>query len=124
MTTVPPIELRSSDGSLILTLDEKGVGGWCQVHLVSSGVSRPLGAETMKYIASHLVSFLKETESTRGLRWVLNLSELHASAYGEHVQGETILHFQDANGKMFARLALTLAERKQWMETLSQYTGE
>ena len=118
-----PIVLSSSSGTLTVTLDDKGVGGWCQVHLVESGESRALGAEMLKYVASSLVSFLRDAEARPQLRSVLGLSELHTSAYGEHVAGEVVLHLQDANGKMFAKLVLTPAERARWMQALSQYTG-
>jgi hypothetical protein len=114
--------LSSSSGDLTVTFDEQGVGGWCQVHLLVSGVSEPLGAERLKYIVTHLSSFLAGT--TPGLRWVLSLSERHTSAYGEHVgEGEAILHLQDADAKVFAKLVLTRAEKKQWMEILSQHAG-
>lgn len=116
-----PIKLSSSSGSLTLALDEKGVGGWCQVHLLVSGASRPLGAETLKYIAAHLASFLADTSP--GQRWVLSLSELHTSAYGEHVAGEAIIHFQDADAKMFAKLVLTPAEKSQWLQEMLKHAA-
>lgn len=118
-----PIMLTSSTGSLTLTIDEEGLGGWCQVHLLVSGVSRPLGAETLRYIASSLVSFLGEPRLKPGLRSVLGLSELHTSAYGEHLAEEVILHLQDADGTMFAKLVLAPAERSQWLQELSPYTS-
>ena len=121
VTAATPIVLSSSSGSLTLTLDEKGFGAWCQVHLLVSGVSRPLGAERLEYIAGHLVSFLADT--TPSLRWVFSLSELHCSAYGEHLAGEAILHIQDAYAKWFAKLVLTPAEKSQWMQELLQHTG-
>ncbi len=113
-----PIELSSSSGSLTLTVDEKGIGGWCQVHLLLSGASRPLGAERLKYIAAHLASFLADT--SRGQRWVLSLSELHTSAYGEHIAGGAIIHLQDADARMFATIELTTAEKSQWLQELSR----
>ncbi len=45
-----------------------------------------------------------------------------AIQYGEHVAGETILHFQDAHAVTFAELTLTAAERDHWMQELSQHT--
>lgn len=119
VTNPTPLVLRSSSGNLILSLDEKGVGGWCQVHLEMPGIRRPLGAERLRYVATHLASFLAESSSTQ--RWVFSLSELHTSAYGEHVDGEAIIHLQDADAKMFAKLVLTPTERTEWIETLSQY---
>lgn len=123
VTAAPLVVLSSSNGSLTLTPDEKGLGAWCQVHLFVSGVSRPLGAERLKYIARSLVSFLEEPETRIGLRSVLGLSELHTCAYGEHVGGTVVLHLQDADAKMFAKLVLTPAEKSQWLETLSQHAG-
>lgn len=121
VTAAAPIVLRSSSGSLTLALYEKGVGGWCQVHLLMTDICRPLGAERLQYIATHLTSFL--SDATPGQRWVLSLSELHTSAYGEHVAGEAIIHLQDADGKMFAKLTLTTEEKKHWMQALMQHTG-
>jgi hypothetical protein len=118
-----PIVLSSSaGGNLTLTLDPKGLGGWCQVHLVVSDVDRPLGAERLKYVAASLASFLRESK-TSGIRSVFGLSELHTSAYGEQVGEEAVLHFQDRGGKMFAKLVLTSADKRQWLETLVQYEG-
>ncbi len=114
-----PIELSSSSGSLRLVPDEKGVGGWCQVHLLVSGANRPLGAETLKYITAHLASFLADTSP--GCRWVLSLSELHTSAYGEHVAGEAIIHLQDTDAKMLAKLVLTPAEKSQWLQEMLKH---
>ena len=121
VTGNPVVLLSSSSGDLTFTHDERGIGGWCQVHLLASGVSRPLGAERLKYIATHMSSFL--ADRTPGLRWVLSLSELHTSVYGEHVGEEVILHLQDADAKMFAKLALTRTEQKHWLEILFRHTG-
>jgi hypothetical protein len=119
VTPATNIVLGSSSGSLTLTQDEKGVGGWCRVHLLVSGVSRPLGAERLKYIATHLSSFL--ADAAPALRWVLSLSELHTSAYGEHVAGEAVLHLQDADAKVVPKLVLTPAERSEWLEALAKH---
>lgn len=123
VTVMSPIVLRSSSGILTITPDEKGVGGWCQAHLLLACESRPLGAETLRYIASSLVAFLTESETKQGLRSVLGLSELHTSAFGEHVAGRAVLHLQDADGKMFAKLVLTPTEKSQWMQELVVHTG-
>ena len=121
VNTKPSIELSSSSGSLTIALDEKGIGGWCQVHLLVSGASLPLGAERLKYIAAHLASFLADTSP--GQRWVLSLSELHTSAYGEHVEGGAIVLLQDADAKMFAKLVLTPAEKSQWLREVSKHVA-
>jgi hypothetical protein len=124
MVSATQIVLASSSGSLILSIDEKGVGGWCQVHLFVSGARRSLGAERLKYIASSLLSFLREPEGPRGLRSVLGLSELHTSVYGEHVGLQAKLDFQDADANTFATVVLTPAERSQWVHELSKYTAD
>ena len=115
------IVLASSSGSLTLALDEKGTGGWCQVHLLVAGVGRPLGAEQLKYIARHFTAFLADPPPNQ--RWILSLSELHTSAYGQRVAGETIIELQDAEAKWFAKLVLTPAESTEWMRQLSQHVG-
>jgi hypothetical protein len=121
VSTMNPIELGSSSGRLALVLDEKGVGDWCQVHLLVAGASRPLGAATLRYVVAHLVSFL--TDTSPGVRWVLGLSELHTSAYGEHVAGGAIIHLQDADANMFAKLVISPGEKTQWLEQLSRHAA-
>lgn len=121
MSAANPIVLSSSSGSLTLAIDEQGVGGWCQVHLLVAGVGRQLGAERLRYIASHVTSFL--ADPSPGRRWVFNLSELHTSAYGEHVAAESIIHLQGANAQWFAKLVLTPTEKSEWMQELSQHIG-
>jgi hypothetical protein len=116
---IPPIVLTASGASLVISPDEHA---WSQIHFAASGVRRPLGAERLKYIAEHIVSFLSDL--TSGQRWVLSLSELHVSAYGEHLAGKAVLHLQDAEGMMFADLEITEAARKQWIDELSQYLSK
>ncbi len=121
VTTASPIVLSSSSGSLTLTFDEQGIGGWCQVHLLVAGVGHPLGAERLKYIATRLRAFLEDPAPSQ--RWVFSLSELHTSAYGEHVAGGAILRLQDAHGKWLTKLVLTPTEKGGWMRQLSQHAG-
>jgi hypothetical protein len=123
VTPVIPIVLQSSTGSLTLTAAHEGVGGWCQVQLTQSSESRPLGAERLKYLAMSLVSFLKKDQATTGLRSIFGLSERHTCAYGEHVGEDAVLHLQDADGKMFAKLVITQTEKAQWVQELLQYTN-
>jgi hypothetical protein len=111
--------LTSASGTVSLSLDEQGVGEWCQVHLLVSGARRPLGAERLSYIAAHLATFL--TDTSPGRRWVFSLAELHTSAYGAHVAGEATIQLQDSGAKMFASLTLTLAEQAAWVQALSRY---
>jgi hypothetical protein len=113
--------LRSSSGSLSITLDAKGNGDWSKVHLLEADVQRPLGAERLSYIATHLAAFLEDTSSP--LHWVFSLSELHTCGNGEHIAGEAILHLQDVNAKWFAKLVLTAAEKRQWLQELLPHTA-
>jgi len=62
------------------------------------------------------VAFL--SDNSPELRWVLSLADLHCSAYGEHTTVATILYIQDAGANAFATLALSPAERSQWMHEL------
>jgi hypothetical protein len=119
VTGASPIVLRSSSGSLALTVDEEGIGGWCKVQLLMGDVGRPLGAERLKYIATQIRAFLGDSSPSR--RWILSLSELHTSAYGEHAAGETVIELQDANAKWFAKLVLTPTEKGEWMRELSEH---
>jgi len=117
VSTISGIHLTTSSGSLTVSPDENGVGDWCQVHLLASGERQPLGAETLKYIAAHLRSFLED--SSPGQRWVFSLSELHTSAYGEHLAEGATIHLHDADATMFARLVLTPAEITEWLSKMS-----
>ena len=117
-----PLVLNSASGSLALTQDENGVGGWCQVHLATSGVRRFLGAETLGSIAKKLLAFLANRSS--GPRWIFSLAELHTSVYGAHLAGESVLRFQDATGSIFAELVLKPSEAEAWIPLLSCATRE
>jgi len=105
--------LPSSSGSLVVTIDETGINQWCQVQLDVLGVRRALGAEGLQYMARHLTWFL--ADSSAGIRWVLTLSEMHTSMYGEHVTDGAIIHLQNAAGEMFAKLVLTTVEKEHWL---------
>jgi hypothetical protein len=116
VTTNRSIVLRCSNGGLAIALDPQGVGGWSQVHLLHGESSRPLGAERIKYISAQLTSFL--TDCASGRRWVLSLSELHGSLYGEHIGDDAILYVQDADANIAATLKLTSKEKAKWMSDL------
>lgn len=102
-------------------LDDNGISGWCQVYLLTADASRPLGAERLKYISSSLLSFLRD-DARSGLRSVLGLSELHICIYGEHIGQQAMLHIQDADANVFAKLVLTPDEKNQWLLELSKHT--
>lgn len=110
------LTLTSASGSLTLTVDSQGEGGWCRVELVTSDAARPLGAERLSYVATRLTSFLQD--ASPGHRWVFSLSELHTSAYGEHYDGTVTLELQDASAITFAVLTLSPAERTEWLDRL------
>jgi hypothetical protein len=113
VTATEPVVLTSASGTLTLALDEKGIGGWCQARLLAAG------AERLMYIAAQLAAFL--ADSAPGQRWIFSLSELHTSAYGEHVDGATIIALQDSDAKWFATLLLTSGERSEWLRQSSRY---
>jgi hypothetical protein len=112
-----PILLASGDVTLTITLDERGVGGWAQVALVSAGVRRPLGAERLSYLAARLVAFLSDPVPSS--RWVASLAERHTSAYGEHVEGGAVLRLQDRDGEEFTKVMVTTAEGREWLAALT-----
>jgi hypothetical protein len=109
-----PILLRTSTATLEIHPNEHA---WSEVQLTTSGMSRPLGAETLKYLTTHIRAFL--SDPTPGQRWVLSLSELHVSVYGEHLAEGAVLHFQNAHAKMFADVVITDAEKTQWIQELT-----
>jgi hypothetical protein len=116
------IVLGCSTGSLILVFDKNGVDDWCQVFLSVESGELPLGAERMRYVAKQLLLFL--SDSSNGLRWVFSLTELHSSGYGDHVDRETRLELQNADGKVVATLVLTSAERLEWIAALASQTAD
>jgi hypothetical protein len=109
-----PILLRTSTATLEIRPNEHA---WSDVQLTTAGMSRPLGAETLKYLTTHIRAFL--SDPAPGQRWVLSLSELHVSVYGEHLAEGVVLHFQDAHAKMFADVVITDAEKTQWIQELT-----
>ena len=114
MNDMTPILLRTRTATLEIHPNEHG---WSQVQLTTAGMSRPLGAETLKYLTTRIRAFL--SDPAPGQRWVLSLSELQVSVYGEHLTEGAVLHFQDANAKMFADVVITDAAKKQWIQELS-----
>jgi hypothetical protein len=112
----PPIQLRTSTAGLMIEANEEA---WSQVRIIEAGKSRLLGAETLKYITTHFLDFF--SDRTPGLRWVLSLSEVHIAVYGEHFRESTVLHLQDKDANMFARLVISDDERKKWIQELTRW---
>lgn len=115
LNDMTPILLRTSTATLKIHPNEDA---WSQVQLTTVGMSRPLGAETLKYLTTHIRAFL--SDPAPGERWVLSLSELHVSVYGEHLAEGAVLHSQDAHAKLFADVAITAAEKNQWIQELTR----
>jgi len=92
---------------------------WREGRFVAAGTSRPLGAETLEYIARHLLDFL--SDRTPGLRWVLSRAEVHVSMHGEPFPERTTLHLQDKDANLFAELAIVDDEKKLWIQELARH---
>ena len=119
MVTLPDrIELVGSNGRLVLASDERG---WTRVSLKRDGMSLSLGAERLGGIATKLVAFL--TQHGPGARWVLSLSELHFSVYGEHFADKVVLLIQDGDAQLVAELQLTPSEQQEWIDRLRSLIG-
>lgn len=101
--------------------------GWCDATLDANGRHR-LGSETRNVLVDRLVRALRNELSgpssgeLEGVSvvWVLSLSERHASIYAAHRDGMRNLYFQDAEGKLIARLALGTEEREEWISILER----
>jgi hypothetical protein len=98
---------------------------WCEVTLDANGIHQ-LGSETRSVLVERLVRGLRGELSapTSGeldgvpVAWVLSLSERHASIYAADREGIRTLYFQDADGKLIARLDLEREERERWISIL------
>jgi hypothetical protein len=109
------IELVCDNGSLHISPDDRG---WSYVVLRYQNRDVILGSEEFQYIVDHLILFLTGEKFT-SLEWVLSLSEMHYSFYGEHKEGGAILKIQDHNAKWIADLKLTNKQRHEWKIILS-----
>lgn len=109
--------LFSRSGSLAFDAHADGVGDWCQVHVLASGVRRLLGAEGLQVLAGRLAAFLADASPAQ--RWIFSVSEPHGAAYGEHFVDRVIISFQDHHGNMFAALTLTPTEVLRWRLALA-----
>ena len=112
-----PIPLQASNGALSIS---PGDQEWAQVALHQGGDPLPLGADVLKLIAAKLVAFLRLP--SRGPTWVLSLSELHFSIYGEYVDNLVLLRVQDAAGRMVATLELTREQQHDWVSCLASFS--
>jgi hypothetical protein len=92
----------------------------------------PLGADLLSIIAERLSAALDgkprgtavNSLEGREVRWVLSLSELHASFYGTRPPDSLTLFVQNAQGETIGVLSLTEAERQQWLATLTTHQGQ
>jgi hypothetical protein len=68
LNRAPPILLRTSTASLAIHPDENA---WSQVKFTAAGMSWRLGAQTLEYLTTHILTLL--SDSTPGLPWALSL---------------------------------------------------
>jgi len=94
---------------------------WCQCRLILESQKISLGAESLLYITSHLLSALEKPEQGytgewRGhkVKWVLTLADQHSTLYvaseGEHL----ILLWQASTTELIASLRLSVDDCALW----------
>ena len=101
------IALPSAAATLTLDADERG---WCRVRLRLESRDIALGAELQNILIERLdralLDELPGDESGRiggvPVRWVLSLSEQHATIYAAEVDGVRRLFFQAGDGHSIA----------------------
>lgn len=78
------IRLPLSDAELLLVVAKD----WCQVQLRQENQLRELGAETIDYVAQHLLTNMQPSERApagevdgQPVWWVLSLAERHSTFY-------------------------------------------
>ncbi|MBI2395992.1 MAG: hypothetical protein HYV09_40895 [Deltaproteobacteria bacterium] len=115
--------LSSATGSVRL---QTGANGRCEVTLHSGDHAFALGADDQKLIVERLGHALGDNlaGSVAGelagtaVRWVLSLSERHATIYAGDAEGVRRLFIQDADGKVIAVLDLSPDKRREWLAIL------
>lgn len=101
--------------------------GWCQVSLDVGPRTFELGADTYKIIVARMAAGLSQDSlgpssgilDGNEVRAVLSLQEAHGTIYTSTAAsaGQALL-FQDADGKLIAKVLLSAAERADWLEKL------
>lgn len=117
------IVLTSGPVTLTLSAD---ASGWCKVQLAHAGQLLQLGADTKSVVIERLMQGL--LDELRGqssglidginVTWVLSLAERHTSIYAAQHEHKKLLFFQDADGKVVARIELTDEDRQRWLREL------
>jgi hypothetical protein len=117
-------ELVAGTARLLMDCD---LSQWCQVILDADGL-HPLGSETRSVFVERLVRGLRDElpGPTSGelegvpVAWVLSLSERHTSIYAADREGVRTLYFQNADGKLIARVNLGREVRERWLSILEE----
>jgi hypothetical protein len=117
--------LSTCDGRLLLRLLESG---WCEIQLESGGRITALGADDIDVIRRKLGAALEGPLAgpERGMiddhvvRWVLSLSENHATVYAADVGEHRRLYFQAGDGSQLGSLGLTVEDRRHWLAGLGE----
>ena len=117
------VELRAGATALRLTCDERN---WCRASLgTPSGSGQELGADDKNVLVSRLRAALAgNIGPTIGqidgldVSWVTTLSEMHSTLYAVDLDGDLELFFQDATGRLTARIGLSSLVRAEWMQQL------
>ena len=100
---------------------------WCKCW-VRDGTSRIyLGAESFKYIRSHLLHRLADKPDKiagklngKEVYWILSLAEAHHVLYFANNDKDKILFWQNEQGKTISEIQLPAETLKQWFIQLKE----
>lgn len=99
--------------------------GWTQVHLQTENERHFLGAESFKYILTHLNDAFNENHQkydglidSESVFWVLSLSEIHCSIYANNSTEAFRFYIQNKSGETKFVFDLSLEEKQIWKKQI------
>ena len=99
--------------------------GWCRCWLYDGANRIYLGAETSRYIQSHLLDGLENNpEKIAGIingeevYWILSLEEAHHTLYCTVSNEDKILFWQDKYAKIISEIKLPAEKVNEWIDQL------
>lgn len=95
------IEVVGRQGKKLLF---SNVHGWCEVAFQNNLERLSLGYQTWDYLSEKLTAFFLKKSATQ--TWVLSLSEIHTSFYGDILDKKSRLSFQNEKGILFSSLEI------------------
>lgn len=115
------VNLNGEGGTLRIDIGEND---WSRCELVTDEEEIYLGAETKEILVERLLNGLRIDATIDGeiegrkVRWVLSLSEAHASLYASTDAADRTLFCQDKNGAVIGRISLSSGRSEEWRRQL------